>query len=483
MPSNREICDLSAIDIATRVRAKELSPTEVASAVIESIEALEPTLHAFSLATPEVALEDARKLEQRLAHGEEVGPLAGVPVAIKDLIATKGITTSAGSAAYRSFVPDEDDIVVERIRAAGAIRTGKTNVPEFGYSAVGHNPILPTTRNPWNTELTPGGSSAGSGAAVAAHMGPVALGSDGGGSIRLPAAHCGVVGVKPSMGRVPLYPGCRDERYPGLSSWETLEVIGPLSRTVVDAALVLSVIAGPDRRDRHSIPTGDIDWLHAASNPAGTLRVAYSPDLGYVEVDAEVRSIVDAAVARLDRDLGWGVEVADPGWDDPSGIFNALIVADSDLVGMRAQAREYPKLTSPHLAALLNRPWTAEDLTQAAVARKRFVNQLWRFMDSYDLLITPTATVPPFPIHMQGPERVNDSMVEPTAWLSFTQPFNLSGNPAISVPAGWTDDGRPVGIQLVGRHLDDATVLSAAAMFEQVIGWSDRVPKLIDDLS
>jgi aspartyl-tRNA(Asn)/glutamyl-tRNA(Gln) amidotransferase subunit A len=408
--------------------------------------------------------------------------LAGVPIGIKDLIATEGITTSAGSAAYRSFVPDEDDVVVERIRAAGAVRIGKTNVPEFGYSGVGHNPILPTTRNPWNPDLTPGGSSAGSGAAVAARMGPVALGSDGGGSVRIPAAHCGVVGMKPSMGRVPLYPGCRDERYPGLSSWESLEHLGPLSRTVADTALLLSVMAGPDRRDRHSIPTGDIDWIQAAAEPAAQMRVAYSADLGYVKVDPQVRSLVDAAVTTLERDLGWKVEAADPGWDDPFDAFWGTVAADSDLVGMRAQAHAHQGMTTPHLAAFLDRPWTAEDLTQASVIRKSVANRLWRFMDDYDLLVTPTLTVPPFPVHMQGPERVDDAMVDQFAWLSFTLPFNLTGNPAISIPAGWTDDGRPVGLQIVGRHLADASVLSAAAAYEQAAGWSERVPHMISAL-
>jgi aspartyl-tRNA(Asn)/glutamyl-tRNA(Gln) amidotransferase subunit A len=215
----------------------------VIDAVLARMEKLEPILHAFCTPTPELARKTAKKIEKDIMAGKPVGPLAGVPVGIKDLVCTKGIKTASGSWAYADFVPDEDDVVVERLKGAGAVILGKTNVPEFGYSGVGHNPVFPTTRNPWNTEFTPGGSSAGSGAAVASGMGPFAIGSDGGGSIRIPSAHSGLYGMKASMGRVPLYPGVKDERYPGVSSWESLEHIGPMARTVADAALMLSVIA------------------------------------------------------------------------------------------------------------------------------------------------------------------------------------------------------------------------------------------------
>src|SRR5262249_41792471 len=200
----------------------------------------------------------------RIAAGESVGALAGVPVSIRDLILTRGVRTTSGSLAYRDFVPDEDDVVVERLRRAGAIMIGKTNVSEFGYSATGHNPLFETTCNPWNTSLTPGGSSAGAAVAVATGMGPIAIGSDGGGPLRIPAAHCGIYGFKPSMGRIPLYPGSRDERSPGVSGWESLECLGPLSRSVADSALVLAVTAGPDPRDRHSLPDAPFDWARCA---------------------------------------------------------------------------------------------------------------------------------------------------------------------------------------------------------------------------
>ena len=313
---------MDAVSLAAAVRAKQLSPVEVVEAALERMERLEPTLHAFCTPTPELARAEAKRIEGEITAGREVGPLAGVPVGIKDLVCTKGIVTASGSAAYKDFVPDEDDVCVERLRAADAIILGKTNVPEFGYSGTGHNPVFETTRNPWNPELTPGGSSAGSAAGVAAGMMPFAIGSDGGGSIRLPAAHCGLYGMKASMGRVPLYPSCRDERYPGVSSWEGVEHIGPISRTVADSALMLSVIAGPDDRDRHSLPAADFDWQACASGGAegfGGLRVAFSEDLGYAAVDPEVRRIAREAAQVFANDLGCEVEEAAPGLGGSDG--------------------------------------------------------------------------------------------------------------------------------------------------------------------
>jgi aspartyl-tRNA(Asn)/glutamyl-tRNA(Gln) amidotransferase subunit A len=250
-------CSLTAADLAAALRRREVSPVEVVEAVHRRMDRLEPRLHAFCHRADEQALEAARALDRDLANGAAGGPLCGVPIGIKDLVAVAGMPMPGGSPAYRDFVPDEDDVVVERVRAAGAIVLGKTAVTEFGYSGASHSPVGETVRNPWNLALTSGGSSAGSGAAVAAGMGPVAIAADGGGSIRIPASLCGLFGMKASMGRVPMYPSCRDERHPGIGSWEGLEHVGPVSRTVADSALVPSVIAGPDDRDRHSIPAGD----------------------------------------------------------------------------------------------------------------------------------------------------------------------------------------------------------------------------------
>lgn len=482
MASANEICRMDAVTLAQRIRARELSPVEVVDAVLERMERLEPILHAFCTPTPDLARAEAKRVEQEILAGNPVGPLAGVPVGIKDLVPTKGIRTVSGSWAYIDFVPDEDDVVVERLKAADAIIIGKTNVPEFGYSGVGHNPVFETTRNPWNPALTPGGSSAGSGAAVAAGMGPLAIGSDGGGSIRIPSSFCGLFGMKASMGRVPLYPGCRDERYPGVSSWESLEHIGPMSRTVADSALMLSVIAGPDPRDRHTLPAPDFDWMETIKGDIKGLRVAYSPDWGYAAVDPQVREIVGRAVQVFERDLGCHVEEAHPGWEDPIDAFWGLVVLESDLKGLREMANRLGDRMSPHLRALLQTPWTAEDLTNAVMGRKAVNNKMWRLMERYDLLLTPTLAVPPFPVHMQGPEKIDGRMVSSTAWLAFTFPLNMTGQPAATVPAGWTDDGLPIGLQIVGRHLDDPTVMRASAAFEAAAPWKDRWPPLLDEM-
>lgn len=483
MTASNDIARMDAGSLAAAIRTKDLSAAEVTEVALARMEVLEPHIHAFCTPTPEVARAAAAAVDAAIAAGEPVGPLAGVPIGIKDLVATQGIRTVMGSAVYRDFVPDEDDVVVERLKAAGAVILGKTNVPEFGYSGVGHNPVFPTTRNPWNLALTPGGSSAGSGASVAAFVSPFAIGSDGGGSIRIPAAHSGLVGIKASMGRVPLYPGCKDERYPGVSSWESLEHIGPMSRTVADSALMLSVIAGPDPRDRLSIPCADVDWM-AAARPADLrgLRIAYSADWGYAAVDPDVRRVVGEAVAVFERDLGCIVEEAHPGWEDPAEAFWSLVAMESDLVGMRAMVEGRRREISPHLLALLDRPWTAEDFTTANMVRKSVANRMWRFMQRYDLLLTPTLAAPPFPVHMQGPEIIEGRMVRSADWLCFTFPMNMTGQPAASVPAGFTADGLPVGLQITGRHLADASVITAAAAFEAARPWAGREPPLLAEL-
>lgn len=434
----------------------------------------------FALERPILLVKQASDIDARIKRGESIGPLSGVPYGIKDLICSAGIRTVSGSPAYAEFVPEEDDVVVERMRDCGAITLGKTNVPEFGYSGVGHNPVFPTTRNPWDLEKTPGGSSAGSAAAVASGMCPFALGSDGGGSIRIPSAHSGVYGMKASMGRVPLYPGCRDERYPGVSSWESLEHIGPIARCVADAALMLSAIAGPDDRDRHSVPKADFDWMKCIEGDIKGLKVAYSPDWGYAAVDPEVRAIIEAAVHVFESDLGCKVEVAHPGFDDPYQAFWGLVAMETDLKGMREMVAHHGARMTPHLVEFITHPWKAEDFTNANIKRKEVVNKMWRFMRRYDLLLTPTLACPPFAVHVQGPEKIEDRIVAPFQWLAFTFPINMTGQPAASIPAGFTKDGLPVGLQIIGRHLDDPTVLRASAAFEAARPWGDKWPPVVN---
>jgi aspartyl-tRNA(Asn)/glutamyl-tRNA(Gln) amidotransferase subunit A len=476
MSGAEEICRLDAVTLARRIRRRELAPTEVVAAVLDRLERLNPVLNAFCTPTPERARADARRIEAAILAGDPVGPLAGVPVAIKDLVLTKGVRTVSGCWAYADFVPEEDDVVVERLKLAGAVMLGKSNVSELGYSALGGNPVFGETRNPWDTALTSGGSSAGSAAAVAAGIGPFAIGSDGGGSVRIPSSFCGLYGMKASFGRVPLYPGCRDERFPGVSSWESIEHIGPISRTVADSALMLATIAGPDDRDRHSRPSDGLDWVGATEGDIAGLRVAYSPDWSYAAVDPAVRAVVDRAVTVFERDLGCAVELADPGFADPRDAFSATVALESDLPGMRALADRLGERMTPGLRAFLHHPWTAEDFTAAVQTRKAVTNVMWKFMRRYDLLLTPTLAVPPFAANGTEPSHIDGRAVRPGDWSPFTFPLNLTGQPAATVPAGWTPAGLPVGLQIVGPHLGDAAVLRASAAFEAAAPWADRGP-------
>jgi len=469
---------LGAAEMARQVKAGSLSPVEIVEAALSVQQSLDASLHAFCTPTPEAAREAARALELRIRRGEAVGALAGVPVAIKDLVSTKGVRTTYGSKLYEEFIPDDDDIVVERLKAADAIILGKTNASEFGYGGFGHNPVFPTTRNPWNVSLTPGGSSAGSAAAVASRMCPIAIASDGGGSIRLPASFCGLVGIKASMGRVPIWPGCRDPRFPGVSGWESIEHIGPLARSVADAALMLDVIAGPDPRDRLSIPVEGVDWIRAAASPTAGLglKVAYCPDWGGVRVDRRVRALVDRAAERFETDLACRVTIEKAPLGDFIDCFRAIVALETDIAGLKALSAGRESDLSPSVRALLSKSWPSEAFTDAITARKKAVQAMAQFMTRFDLLLTPAVPTLPFAIDLAGPGAIESEAVADDAWTPALYPANLTGQPAASVPAGWTDDGLPVGLQIVGRHLADGAVIAAAAAFETCQPWGEMRP-------
>jgi aspartyl-tRNA(Asn)/glutamyl-tRNA(Gln) amidotransferase subunit A len=308
----------------------------------------------------------------------------------------------------------------------------------------------------------------------------MAIGSDGGGSIRLPASFNGIFGMKASMGRVPLWPGCRDETLPGVSGWESIEHIGPISRTVADAALMLSVIAGPDPRDRHSIPAGDVDWV-AAAGPRDRLglRVAYCADWGGLPLDRRVRAICDNAAMVFERDLGCRVEVTPPPFGNEIETFRTIVAADTDIAGLRRMIATSGRQVGSRLQALLDNPPTAEALLAAGHRRRAAANAMARFMAKYDLLLTPTVACLPFPIDRDGPGSIDDHPVADDAWTPAEFPSNLTGQPTSSVPAGWTEDGLPVGLQIVGRHLADADVLTASAAWEAARPWLHKQAGLV----
>lgn len=478
-----ELPNLSALEQARRVKEREVSIMELVEASIERIERLNGAVNAVCTTTFEEARRAARRAQDALDSGDAVGPLHGVPFLVKDLISTRGVRTTYGSRIYASYVPDEDDVAVERMLRAGAIMVGKTNTPEFGYQAVCDSPLFGATRNPWNLDRTTGGSTGGSAAAVATGMAAVALGSDGGGSLRIPSSLCGIVSLKPTFGLVPVYPSARDPSLPGGSSWETLDHVGAMARGVHDVAASLAVTAGFDHRDRHSTRVGfdyDPEDLDAWRAPP---RVAYTLDWGWARVDSEVRDLVRDAVGVFASELGCNVEEAHPPFTYTQDDFWYLVASEADLSGLRRLVNERGDEMSSSVVELVRRPWTAEDFTDAKRERQRVSNLLAAFFGRYDLFLTPTVGVAAFDHGRLGPDRIDGVEVAANAWIPFTHPFNLSGQPAVSVPAGRNSEGLPVGLQIVGRRFADATVLKAARAFELArpwTGWPDLVTALND---
>jgi aspartyl-tRNA(Asn)/glutamyl-tRNA(Gln) amidotransferase subunit A len=460
------LCYMSAADLAAAIRAKNVSPVEVINAVLAQIERLNPKLNAFCLVTADSARQAAQTAEQAVMRGETLGPLHGVPVSIKDLVITKGVRTMRGSKLYEHDMPSEDAPVVERLQAAGAILLGKTTTPEFGFKGVTDSPVTGISRNPWHLERTPGGSSGGAGAAVASGMGPLAIGTDGGGSIRIPSSFCGIYGLKPQLGRVPVYPA---------SATGDLSHAGPMTRTVRDAALMLNVIAGNDNRDRFSLPTSHPDYLTAIEGDIRGLRVAWSPDLGYATVDPHVRQIT-AKAANAFVELGCKVEETDPGFDNPEELLQRFFY-----VNIGAMLQDYPGYESkvdPQLLDILGevKGLSAQEYARSILRRGAYFDKVQRFFAVYDLLLCPTVAVPPFQVGSEGPRQIAGRSVSRRAWFALTPPFNLTGQPAATVPCGFSADGLPIGLQIVGRRFDEATVLRASAAFEVARPWAHKRP-------
>jgi aspartyl-tRNA(Asn)/glutamyl-tRNA(Gln) amidotransferase subunit A len=464
-----EVVWRSALELAEAIRTKAVSPVEVVEAVLGQIERLNPRLNAYCTVTAEEARDAAMAAEVAVMTGEPLGPLHGVPFSVKDLVFTRRVRTTAGSRVFADHLPEEDAVAVERLKAAGAVLVGKTNTPEFGHKAVTDNPLFGTTRNPWNPDLTPGGSSGGAGAAVAAGMAPLAVGTDGGGSIRVPASFCGIYGLKPTYGRVPSYPNFR--------GWRGLSVTGPMTRTVRDAALMLDVMAGSDDRDQHSLPAdAGGSYLAACADGIAGLSVAWSPDLGHARVAPEVEELC-ARAAELFETLGCHVEVVTPSWDDPAEIFRVMVAAETYAAWGHVMAGSGDQLDrSLHALLRFGRTIRIEQYLDAAQRRDDLWTDVQRFLARFDLLITPAVAVPPFRVGQPGVKEINGHAVPPLGWIPFAFPFNLTGQPAATVPVGFTSSGLPVGLQIVGRRHAERTVLAASAAFEAAAPWTSRRP-------
>jgi aspartyl-tRNA(Asn)/glutamyl-tRNA(Gln) amidotransferase subunit A len=465
-----ELCYMPAMELGLAIRSKKVSPVEVVDAVLARIERLNPRLNAYCTITATAARATAKEAEAAVIRGDALGMLHGIPVSIKDLVATQGVRTTHGSKLYEQFIPDEDAPVVERLKRAGAIILGKTNTPEFGHKAITDNRVFGLSRNPWSLEHTPGGSSGGAAAALAAGMGPLAVGTDAGGSIRVPSSCCATFGLKPTLGLVAMAP-----TFGGL---ETLSHAGPMTRTVRDAALMLNSIVGVDARDLSSLPATGIDYLSALDQGLHGLRVAWSPDWGYAAVDPEVRRLTAAAAKRF-TDLGCHVEEAHPGFTDPAETYQILSTASRAARVADRWPMERDRF-DPSLAVQIEAGmrWSGVDFVKAAHIRRTLNDAFVRFFTRYDLLLTPTVTAPPPPVTVEAHEQIDGRKVTRLGWLAFTFPLSLVGYPAASVPCGWTREGLPVGLQIAAPRLADALVLRAAAAFEAMSPWTDRRPLL-----
>lgn len=465
----RKLIFTPAYRLIQMIKSKRISPLELIGAIFKRIKELNPKLNTFLTLMEEEAIQAAKQADRDLSRGVDKGLLHGLPISIKDMYLTKGIRTTQGSLIYKDYVPDEDSLVVERLKAAGAIIVGKTNTPEFGTALSTENKLGDACRNPWNTEKTSGGSSGGAAASVAAGMNPLSLGSDGGGSIRIPASFCGVFGLKPTNGRIPYDPD------PTFGIILNIACFGPITRNVKDAALMMNVMSGPDKRDYTCIRTAAPDFFKELDGDLKKLKIAWSADLGYAEVDHEVKTVSETAVHAFEE-LGHDIEEATPLIEPPFNIWNVIVAAQSNLL-IGSLFDEHVDKLMPYNRLMLE---FARKLKGTEVAKGYSMIDKWRrvmlnFFDDYDLLITPTTAVTAFPIGKTITKPDYGTFIN-FSLTPFSPIFNLTGNPAATVPCGFSANGLPIGVQIVGRLEDDVTVLKASAAFEKIRPWAEKFP-------
>ena len=464
-----DLAYLPALELAAAIRAKKISPREVMQRLLDRIERLNPQLNAFVTVAAEEALCAATRAEQAVMSGARLGPLHGVPLHVKDNLYVAGSRTTFGSKLFEHNITIDDCPAVKRLRAAGMIVMGRTNTPEFGWKGVTDNRVFGITRNPWNTNLTPGGSSGGAAAAVATGMGPIGVGTDGGGSLRIPASFCGVVGFKASFGRVPNWPG---------SGGAILRHIGTITRTVADMAVSLDVMAGPEPGDLLSLPRNAVGFHAELESGIRGKRIAYCPDLGYAPVAPEVAAICQSAAQRFAA-AGANVEEIKLDWRDPYAAWSVFFFGTAAATVEKKLATQ-GELLDPGFRRVVERGLQLRgvDFANALAARHDFWEQVRKIYERFDLLLSPTLAVVPFAVGQDDADPLHGEKLDPLQWTRFTYPFNLTGQPAASIPAGWTSSGLPVGLQIIGDRYADLLVLQAARALEQVQPWAQQRPKL-----
>ena len=467
--NEEDLCFTPASELRDQIARKEVSPVEVTRAVLARIEALEPKLNAFATLTADIAMAAAEEAEAAVARGDELGALHGIPVTIKDLVVTAGVPTEFGSHTRKGYVPDEDSPFVARLKEAGAVPLGKTTTSEFGWKGVSESPLTGITSNPWKLGYNAGASSAGAAAAAAAGYGPLHQGSDGAGSIRMPAHFSGIFGLKPTYGRIPAWP---------MNNNDHVSHMGPMTRTVLDAAMMLKVMAGPHSWDNTSLEAAPADYPARYGDGIAGLRVAYSPDLGHARVDPDVAGLVENA-ARAFEDLGVTVEEVTPPFG-PAGPELIRFFWAAHVLRYAQYLPEWEEKMDPGLVACIRAAdrYSAEDYMNMRQRKLDYVYSVHRWFDDWDLLLTPAVSVAAFPADQLLPSHWPQHDWDWTVWAEFSYPFNFSGNPAASVPCGFTDEGLPVGLQIVGKRFADLTVLQASAAFEGIRPWADKRPPI-----
>ncbi|ART71918.1 amidase [Mycobacterium dioxanotrophicus] len=460
----------SAVDLMAAYRNKTLSPVEITRAALAAIDRHNSLVNAFVLIDEEGALAAAQASEARWQAGQPLGPADGIPTSIKDALWTRGWPTLRGSWLIDEAGPwDEDAPSVARLRDSGAILLGKTATPEYSWKGVTDSPRYGVTGNPWNRTATAGGSSGGSAAAVGLGMGVWSVGTDGGGSVRIPAAFTGTVALKPTYGLIPLYPP---------SPFGTLSHAGPMARTVADVAALLDVVTGFDPRDWSAMPSPTSSFRAGLDGGIAGLRVAYSPDLGFGSNDPEVDGAVRAAVNVLAA-AGAEIEEVSPGFDDPVHAFHVLWfsgeakVLEGKLTGDRARPVDPGLLRTAAIGA----GFSASDYLDATAVRMTLGERMGRFHRDYDVLITPTLPLTAFPVGQDVPDGCGSP--DWTSWTPYTYPFNLTQQPALSVPCGFSRNGLPIGLQIVGARHADALVLRVGQTYQDATDWHHRVPALL----
>ncbi len=469
-----ELIWLTATEQAALIKRREVSALELLQAHLEQIEAINPQLNAIVTYLPEQARERAQAADAKQARGEELGVLHGLPIAHKDLFETAGMRTTMGSPVFADYVPEADDLIIARLKAAGCISLGKTNVPEFGAGSHTFNPVFGATKNPYDLSRTCGGSSGGAAVALAAGMLPIADGSDMGGSLRNPASFNNVVGLRPTPGRVP--------RYPKADAWSLLSVDGPMARTVQDVALMLRAIAGPDARSPISLEAPASTFAGDLRRDFSGARIAWSPDLACLPVERNVIETIEAQLPAF-ADIGIAVEAAHPDFSDAYEIFQTLRAWSFELSFAEhfAQFGEGAFKETIRWNAAQGKRLSAAQISRTQVKRSELFHRVREFLDRYDCLLLPTAQVPPFPIEQEYPREIaGASMHTYIDWMMSCAFITVTGLPAISVPCGFTSAGLPVGLQMVGRPRGDFALLQLAYAFQEATRFYQRKPPIVE---